>query len=176
MGFATQAQAQAPVPEQVPEKSNKGTIIIVVPIACVVLVALLVVYRIKKKPIPEKVSTDILFSEPPPPESLFVDFGSRVIWEPQINPLLAPDTVDDAVNIFEILNVRDVDTFETMVDHVKGTPMYGTMMQMDGPQREEFMIKLRHVAPTAPKQTQEPEGEIKNVIASLRKVHRPSLA
>ena len=166
-----------PVPATVPDQGS--IVVVIVPIACVILVALGVVYRIRKNQT-QSVSKELLFSEPPPPRPIFVDFGSPVVWSPavQLNPMLQPDSVDDAVNIFEILQVRDADSFETMVDHVKGTPMYGTMMQMDGAQREEFMVRLRHVGPTAPKQSPEPEGDqnIKNAIASLRKVHRPSLA
>ena len=95
------------------------------------------------------------------------------------SPELEPDRIEDTDVIIHILDTLDVDaacTFESVVDHVKGTPMYGTMMQMDGTQREQLMVKLRHVVHQESGKEPEKENEdLNRVIANLRKVHRPSL-
>jgi hypothetical protein len=88
-------------------------------------------------------------------------------FEFEENILLKPDNLDDddvALAVFETIVKDEGDgSFESLIENVKGTPLYGTMSKMTDTKKQEFLIKLKH------------RSEVETVISKLRRVNRASI-
>ena len=84
---------------------------------------------------------------------------------------LEPDKLDDDDVVFELLELlvkEGHDSFEAIVEQVKGLPIYGRMLRLSELKRQEFIVKLKnknHVS-----------DEVTNVISRLRRVNRASIS
>jgi hypothetical protein len=88
-------------------------------------------------------------------------------FEFEENILLKPDNLDDddvALAVFETIVKDEGDgSFDSLIENVKGTPLYGTMSKMTDTKKKEFLIKLKH------------RSEVETVISKLRRVNRASI-
>jgi hypothetical protein len=84
---------------------------------------------------------------------------------------LEPDKLDDDDVVFELLELlvkEGHDSFEAIVEQVKGLPIYGRMLRLSELKRQELIVKLKnknHVS-----------DEVTNVISRLRRVNRASIS
>ncbi len=86
--------------------------------------------------------------------------------EVQVNPLFEePDNLHDEealVFVFKTMCEHTEGTFEQLVEHVKGTPLFGKMMKMSDDKKEHFVKVLQMT-------------EVERVMSKLRRVNRASL-
>jgi hypothetical protein len=89
----------------------------------------------------------------------------------EVNPLfeepvvLEPDNIHDEealVFVFKTMCEHTEGTFEQLVEHVKGTPLFGKMMKMSDDKKEHFVKVLQMT-------------EVERVMSKLRRVNRASL-
>jgi len=108
-----------------------------------------------------------IFTEP------IVFRDTRVTIEP--NPasetpvFLEPDNFQDEetlVFIFKTMCQHSEGSFEQLVEHVRGTPLFGQMMKMSDDKKEHFVKLLRA----------KPMTEVEQVMSKLRRVNRASLS
>ena len=91
--------------------------------------------------------------------------------EPHSLQYLEPDKLDDDDVVFELLELlvkEGHDSFEAIVEQVKGLPIYGRMLRLSELKRQELIVKLKnknHVS-----------DEVTNVISRLRRVNRASIS
>ena len=84
---------------------------------------------------------------------------------------LEPDKLDDDDVVFELLELlvkEGHDSFEAIVEQVKGLPIYGRMLRLSELKRQELIVKLKnknHVS-----------DEVTNVMSRLRRVNRASIS
>ena len=87
---------------------------------------------------------------------------------PEVDIFLQPDEIDDdetVLHLFETMVTNNGEPLETLIEQVKGTPLYGSMMKLSEAKRQELVIKLKMKKPT----------EVENIISRLRRVKRASL-
>ena len=84
---------------------------------------------------------------------------------------LEPDKLDDDDVVFELLELlvkEGHESFEAIVEQVKGLPIYGRMLRLSELKRQELIVKLKnknHVS-----------DEVTNVMSRLRRVNRASIS
>ena len=124
------------------------------------------------------------------PLSIFSEFGNNdttpIIKNPDPSniirhPTIEPDPIHDdsmCADIFEsMVEVDAADKpFDVLMEHVKGSPLYGKMLQMNDSSRNEFMVKLRQINTEKKVKILENENdvELQRVISGLKKVRRLS--
>jgi hypothetical protein len=82
---------------------------------------------------------------------------------------LEPDNFQDEeslVFIFKTMCQHNEGSFEQLVEHVRGTPLFGQMMKMSDDKKEHFVKLLRAKSMT----------EVEQVMSKLRRVNRASLS
>jgi hypothetical protein len=113
----------------------------------------------------------LLISSEFPSFSYKFDVVQNPMYEPKPEPepefdLLKPDEIHDDDTVLELFQTVVKNTgepLEVLIEQVKGTPLYGSMMKLSDMKRQELSVKLKL------------PSEVESVISRLRRVNRASL-
>jgi hypothetical protein len=75
---------------------------------------------------------------------------------------------DDVLQIIEFMIHEECDSFDNIIEQVRGLPIHGRMLMISDTKREEFIRKIKH-------KNQKP-NEVVDVMSRLRKVKRNSIS
>ena len=117
-----------------------------------------------KKQIEKQTSFDIYGVHTVEVNPLFDENAVTVVLPDEI--IFEPDEDDVVLQIIELIHHDDCDSFDSIIEQVKGLPIHGRMLMIPETKREEFVRKIKHKAPE----------EVVNVISRLRKVNRNSIS
>ena len=150
----------------------------------VALLGLILYRRRVKKPEPDQLVEVIIDAPPFSKNPLYVmSFDTTTKQNVEINPMFDDTTVSSQDDIFEpdkldnddeVLQIVELmiddgcDSFDSIIEQVKGLPIHGKMLMISQTKREEFVRKIQH-------KNQAPD-EVIDVISRLRKVKRKSLS
>jgi hypothetical protein len=99
-------------------------------------------------------------------------FDETSIESPPLDEyIFEPDKLeddDDVLQIIEFMIHDDCDSFDNIIEQVKGLPIHGRMLMISETKREEFIRKIKHKN-RAP-------NEVVDVMSRLRKVKRNSIS
>ena len=83
--------------------------------------------------------------------------------------ILKPDEIHDdeaVLELFQTVVNNTGEPLEVLIEQVKGTPLYGSMMKLSDVKRQELRVKLKLKMPS----------EVETVMSRLRRVNRASLS
>jgi hypothetical protein len=78
-----------------------------------------------------------------------------------------PNNDDEVLQLIEFMIYDGCDSFDNIIEQVKGLPIHGRMLMISDTKREEFIRKIKH-------KNQE-SNEVIDVMSRLRKVRRNSI-
>jgi hypothetical protein len=128
------------------------------------------------------VSNNPLYGEPQPVLMMSSDIYT-VNQNVEINPMFdetrvtldefvfEPDKLDnddDVLQIVEFMMCDGCDSFDNIIEQVKGLPIHGKMLMISQTKREEFIRKIQH--------KNRASNEVIDVMSRLRKVKRNSIS
>jgi len=99
-------------------------------------------------------------------------FDEKAVVQPALDEFIfEPDKLEDDEDVLQIIEFMihdDCDSFDNIIEQVKGLPIHGRMLMISETKREEFIRKIKHKN-RAP-------NEVVDVMSRLRRVQRNSIS